>query len=397
MTARAPLPDPMAGVPLLEDLPDVDGRRVLVRVDFNVPLVAGEGGALVVEDDFRIRAALPTLGWLRARGASVTACSHLGRPKGRPDVRYGLAPVRDRLAELCPGVDLLENLRFDPGEEANDPAFVGRLVEGFDAFVNDAFGSSHRPHASIVGPPLRLPSAAGRLLARETETFGRLLCRPERPFVAVIGGAKVADKLGLVAALADRVDRVLVGGGMAFTLLSAEGHPVGRSLVETDHVEECAKLLESVGGRLVLPLDTVVLGPGGTIGSGTPGTGRSMVTGTDIADGWDGLDIGPQTRLAFTAELEKAKTIFWNGPLGAFEDPRFAAGTEAVAAAIARSPAFSVVGGGDTVAALDGFGLAQGVSFVSTGGGASLELLQFGDLPGLRALRAAPNAPRPDR
>ncbi len=392
MTRR--VPDPLEGVPLLEDLPPLRAKKVLVRADFNVPLVEGDGGRLVVEDDYRIRAALPTLHWLQERGAVVTACTHLGRPKGRPDPRFDVQPVRERLEELAPGGALLDNLRFDPGEEANDPAFVARLVDEFDAYVNDAFGASHRAHGSIVGPPLRLPSAAGRLLAREAGMLGRLLGEPERPYVAVIGGAKVADKLGLLIALAERVDRLLVGGAMAFTLLSVQGHPIGRSLIEPEHLDECARLLEAAGPRLLLPLDVVVLGPDGTIGSGNPGTGSTAVVGTDLPEGWEGVDIGPETRASFEAAIGGARSIFWNGPLGAFEDPRFATGTRSLADAIASSDAFSVVGGGDTVAALDGFKLADRVSFVSTGGGASLKLLEHGDLPALQALRRSPNAPR---
>lgn len=396
MTVDAAPTTPLAGVPLLEDLPPLEGRRVLVRADFNVPLVPGtDGGPPSVEDDFRVRAAVPTLEWLTARGAAVTACTHLGRPKGRPDPRFDVGPVRERLAELAPGVELLQNLRFDPGEEAGDPAFVDRLVHGFDAYVNDAFGSSHRAHASIVGPPSRLPSAAGRLLAREVGMLGALLDRPARPFVAVVGGAKVADKLGVLRALLRRVDRLLVGGGMAFTFLAAQGHPVGRSLLDEPEEDACRRLLREAGDRLVLPTDLVVLAPGGTVGSGEAGTGEVAVVSTDVAEGWEGVDVGPATRRSFAAHLRGAATVFWNGPVGAFEDPRFADGTRAVAEAIAAGSAYSVAGGGDTVAALDELGLAGGVTFASTGGGACLDLLEHGDLPGLRALRGAPNAPGP--
>jgi len=388
-------PGAAAGLPLLEDLPPVAGRRVLVRVDFNVPLVRPEGdqGPAVVADDFRIRAATETLGWLVSRGASVTACTHLGRPKGHVDPLYSVAPVRARLEELAPGVELLENLRFDPGEEGCDPRFVDRLVKGFDAFVNDAFGSSHRAHASIVGPPTRLPSAAGRLLAREVEVLGGLLEGPERPFVAVAGGAKVADKLGVLRSLLEKVDHLIVGGGMAYTFLVAQGHTVARSLVDPDSVESCKELLDSASERLLLPSDLVALGPGGTIGRGRGGTGESAVVGLDVPDGWEGVDIGPDTAGRFAQALTGARTIFWNGPVGAFEDDRFSKGTRAVAEAVTDSGAWSVVGGGDTAAALDSFGLADRVGFVSTGGGASLELLEHGDLPGLRALREASNAP----
>ncbi|HUC06270.1 MAG TPA: phosphoglycerate kinase [Acidimicrobiales bacterium] len=378
---------PLAGIPLLEDLLPLHGRRVLVRTDFNVPLTDGPDGTTVVEDDFRIRAALPTLEWLRAQGASVTACSHLGRPKGKVDPRYDVAPVRARLRELCPGVELLENLRFDPGEESDDPDFVRKLVAGFDAYVNDAFGSSHRAHASIVGPPAVLPSAAGRLLAREVRMLGTLLTGPPQPFVAVVGGAKVADKLGVLRALLEIVDRLVIGGGMAFTFLSAAGHPIGRSLFDADDVDACRDLLERAGDRLVLPTDLVALSPDGELGRGGAGTGQAKVTGLDLPEGWEGADIGPDSRRRFAAVLGDCGSVFWNGPMGAFEDPRFADGTRAVADAIAASSSFSVVGGGDTVAALDGFGLSDRVTFVSTGGGASLELLEQGDLPGLEALR----------
>lgn len=394
MAGAAGSPGPLAGIPLLEDLPPLKEKRVLVRVDFNVPLVPGANGAPVrLEDDFRIRAALPTFEWLAARGAAVTACTHLGRPKGKPDPRYDVAPVRARLAELAPFVDLLQNLRFDPGEEANDPAFVDRLVDGFDAYVNDAFGSSHRAHGSIVGPPSRLPSAAGRLLAREVAALGTLLDGPRRPFVAVVGGAKVADKLGMLQALLARVDRLLIGGGMAFTFLRALGHQVGRSLLDADEVDACRSLLEADGERVVLPTDLVALAPSGTLGAEGTGTGDTKIVGLEVPDGWEGVDIGPDTRRVFAAHLAEAATVFWNGPVGAFEDTRFAGGTKAVAEAIATASAFSVVGGGDTVAALDELGLADRVSFVSTGGGACLDLLEHGDLPGLQALRAAPNAP----
>ena len=216
-------------VPTLEDLGDVDGRRVLLRADFNVPIADGE-----IVDDFRIRAALPTITWLLERGATVTACTHLGRPKGAPDPKYSVEPVRRRLAELAPGVELLENLRFDPGETGNDPAFVAKLIEGQDAYVNDAFGASHRAHASIVGPPQFLPSAAGRLLAKEVEVLGGMRSSPQRPFVAILGGSKVSDKLGVIDALLPKVDRLLIGGGMLFTFLKAQGHAIGTSLLDED-------------------------------------------------------------------------------------------------------------------------------------------------------------------
>jgi phosphoglycerate kinase len=384
---------PLAGIPLLEDLPDVTGRRVLVRADFNVPLRPGPEGTSEIDDDFRIRAALATLAWLTERGAEVTACTHLGRPKGKPDPRYDVAPVRARLAELAPGVALAENLRFDPGEEADDAAFVDRLVAGFDCYVNDAFGASHRAHGSIVGPPGRLPSAAGRLLQREVEVLGGLLAGPARPFVAVVGGAKVADKLGVLRALLERVDLLVIGGAMAFTFLAATGRSVGASLLDESQRPACGALLEKAGERILLPADVVALGPGGTLGHGAPGTGEVAVYDEDLPEGWQGVDLGPETRRRYAAALAGAATVFWNGPMGVFEDDRFAAGTDAVAEALVGGRAFTVVGGGDSAAALDRLGLSERIAFVSTGGGASLELLEHGDLPGLAALRGAPNAP----
>lgn len=359
-------------VPVLEDLPDPAGRRVLVRTDFNVPMAEG-----AITDDRRIRAAVPTLQWLLERGAArVTAASHLGRPQGVPDPRYSIEPVRARLAQLAPGVELMENLRFDPGEEANSPEFVDRLVRDQDLYVNDAFGAAHRAHASIVGPPARLPCAAGRLLAREVEVLGHLLDSPTRPFTAVLGGAKVGDKIGVIRSLLERVDSVVIGGGMCFTFLVALGHPVGESLLEPDQVEACRELLDS-GRRIVIPTDIVALGPEGQV--------RQF--GRSLPEGWKGLDIGPGTAAEFVDEVASARTVLWNGPMGMFEDERFAAGTRTVAEAVADSPAFTVVGGGDSSAALDRFGLADRVDFVSTGGGAALELIELGDLPGLAALR----------
>ena len=352
-------------------MPDPSGKRVLLRADFNVPLEDGR-----VVDDMRIRAALPTIEWLKQAGAHVTACSHLGRPKGKPDPKYDLAPVRERLSELAPGVDLLDNLRFDPGEEANDPAFVDRLVDGHDLYVNDAFGAAHRAHASVVGPPSHLPSAAGRLLAREAEVLGGLLDKPRRPFVAVVGGAKVSDKLGVLRALLERVDQLIVGGGMCFTFLGAQGYGVGDSLFEVDQMPVCKELLEG-GKPILLPTDLVAMGPNEEI--------RSM--GRSIPPGWKGLDIGPGSAAEFADAIAEAGTVLWNGPMGLFEDERFAAGTRAVAHAVAESNAFTVVGGGDSAAALAQFGLADDVDHLSTGGGASLEFIEHGDLPGLKALR----------
>ncbi len=418
-------------LPQLEDLPALEGAAVLVRADLNVPLGTGPAGEVVVADDFRIRAALPTLRFLLDQGATVTVCSHLGRPKGRPDDRYRMAPVAERLQALlaaegmeAPDLHVLENLRFDPGEEANDADFVARLVAGQDCYVDDAFGAAHRAHASVVGPPALLPSAAGRLLAREVEVLSALRDAPARPFVAVLGGAKVSDKLGVLRALLERVDRVVVGGGMCFTFLAAAGHAIGGSLVEADMVETCADLLAE-GDRIVLPVDIVALGPAGTLGGsggggqdtagrgaaaegpgegGSPRRGGSpeegggsghggkpedgvATYGLDLPEGWRGLDIGPASAVRFAEIVSEAATVFWNGPMGVFEDPRFAAGTEAVARAVAAAPGFTVVGGGDSAAALERFGLASSVDHLSTGGGASLELLERGDLPGLEVLR----------
>jgi phosphoglycerate kinase len=376
----------MTSVPTLEDLPPVDGKRVLLRADFNVPIRDG-----VIADDLRIRAALPTIHWLLDHGARVTACTHLGRPKGTPDPKYSVQPVRARLAELAPGVELMENLRYDPGEEANDPAFVARLVDGFDAYVNDAFGASHRAHASIVGPPQVLPSAAGRLLAREVEVLLGLRQNPKRPFVAILGGSKVSDKLKVIEALLEVADSLLIGGGMCFTFLAAQGNSVGKSLFEEDMVDTCRSLLERAAGRLVLPSDITALGPGGKLFEPAAG-GDVRQLGTSVPDGWMGVDVGPGTAADFADRIAEARTVFWNGPMGVFEDPRFAAGTRAVAQAVADTSGFTVVGGGDSAAALAQFGLDKGVDHISTGGGASLELLEQGDLPGLGALRAAPNA-----
>ena len=375
----------VAPVPVLEDLPDVSGRTVLVRCDFNVPL--GPDGS--IEDDLRIRSAVPTLQWLLERGAKVRACSHLGRPKGQPVDKYRMDPVRARVDELlgAGAVEVMENLRFDQGEEANDPAFVDRLVEGVDAYVDDAFGAAHRAHASIVGPPSRgVPSAAGRLLAREVEVLGGLLDAPRKPFVAVLGGSKVSDKLAVIQALLTTVDQILVGGGMCFTFLKAMGHKVGGSLLEDDMVETCAGLLESAAGRIVVPEDVVGLSPEGVIGDPSAG-GDVRSYGRSLPEGWKGLDIGPGTAAVFGDAIADAGTVFWNGPMGVFEDDRFAAGTKHVAHAMAETRAFTIVGGGDSASALARFGLAADVDWVSTGGGASLELLENGDLPGLAALR----------
>ena len=371
------------GVPELEDLPSVEGKRVLVRCDFNVPITAG-----LIDDDLRIRAALPTLKWLVERGAHVTACSHLGRPKGAPDLKYSMAPVEARLRELAPEVALLENLRFNSGEESNAPEFVRTLVEGQDLYVDDAFGAAHRAHASIVGPPQFLPSAAGRLLAKEVEILGGLLDGPKRPFVTVLGGSKVSDKLGVIESLLAKCDRLVIGGGMCFTFLAAMGHSVGGSLFEADQVETCKRLLAAAGDKIVLPIDITALSPDGAFGSDpAKRSGEVRQLGRNVPDGWKGLDIGPGSAAEFGDVILDARTVFWNGPMGVFEDDRFAAGTRTVAHAMADAKAFTIVGGGDSAAALAKFKLDDDVSHVSTGGGASLEYLEQGDLPGLAALR----------
>lgn len=363
-------------IPTLADLGDVSGKRVLVRTDFNVPMEDGR-----ITDDFRIRAALPTIQWLTERGAQVVCASHLGRPKGQPNPKYSMDAVRARLAELAPGVDLLENLRFNAGEEGNDPAFVAEIVAGMDAYVDDAFGAAHRAHASIVGPPRTLPSAMGLLLQKEVEVLLGLRNDPKRPFVAVLGGAKISDKLGVVEALLGVVDSLVIGGAMCFTFLAAQGHTIGDSLWEPEHVDTCRRLLQS-GKTIHLPEDLV----------GVDARGEFATFGRNVPDGAKGFDIGPGTAAAFSDVIMEARTVFWNGPMGMFEDPRFEAGTRTVAQAMADTKAFTVVGGGDSAAALAQFGLDDDVDHVSTGGGASLELLELGDLPGLEALRGAPNA-----
>jgi phosphoglycerate kinase len=363
------------GIPTLEDLEArlevLDGKRILVRTDFNVPL-----DGQTITDDFRIRAALPTLEWLTERGAQVVAASHLGRPKGKPAPKYSMEPVRRRLAELAPGVELLENLRFDPGEEANDEGFVKQLIDGIDGYVNDAFGASHRAHASIVGPPTYVPSAMGRLLEREVDVLLGLRDSPRRPFVVVLGGAKVSDKLGVIEALLETVDSLLIGGAMCFTFLAALGRSIGESLYEPDQLDTCKRLLDA-GNDIHLPSDIV----------GLDVAGNAATWGGRVPEGGKGLDIGPGSAAEFADVVTEARTVFWNGPMGVFEDERFAAGTRAIAEAVAATKAFTVVGGGDSAAALAEFGLEDEVDHVSTGGGASLELLELGDLPGLAALR----------
>lgn len=384
-------------------LDDVDprGRRVLVRADLNVPLADGE-----VTDDFRIRAALPTIEALRRGPAVTVVCTHLGRPKG-PDPALSTEPVARRLGELggfpvtfvpatvgpiaeaavasaAPGdVLLLENTRFEPGETTNDPATAAGLGALADLFVLDAFGSAHRAHASTVGVVEVLPSVAGPLLTAELDALSRLLTDPPRPFTVVLGGAKVSDKLAVIESLLPRVDTMLIGGGMCFTALAAGGHAVGTSLLEGEMVATLERLLSGEHGHKIrLPVDVVVADRFAADATAT-------VVGVDaIPDDRMGLDIGPATVAAFRDEIAGAASVFWNGPMGVFEFPAFRAGTEALAHAVADHPGFTVVGGGDSVAAIRLLGLESGPSHVSTGGGAGLELLEGRTLPGVAALEA---------
>jgi phosphoglycerate kinase len=395
-----------SGMPTLDDL-EVEDRRVLVRADLNVPLENG-----VIVDDLRVRASLPTLQALLERGARLAVCSHLGRPKGKVVEELRLAPVGERLAELLEvkvlalgevigdeakracssGADvvLLENLRFEPGEESNDADFAAALAGLAQAYVNDAFGSSHRAHASVVGVPALMPCAAGLLLSREVAELERLLEDPEHPFVAVLGGAKVSDKLGVIRNLLERVDAVVVGGAMAFTLLAAQGHDVGSSRVERDRLDEIRSTLEEAeakGVDVLVPTD-VVAAEG--IEEGSP---HEVVLMEEIG-ARVGVDIGPETAARFKDAIAEARTVLWNGPMGIFEIDDYAAGTKAVARAIASATskgAFTVAGGGDSAAALVEFGMTDAVSHLSTGGGASLELLEGKELPGVAALRKEPS------
>lgn len=375
----------------LDDL-DVAGKCVLVRADFNVPL---DGGAIA--DDFRIRAALPTIQELFRRGAArLVVCSHLGRPKGAPDPAFSLAPVAIRLGRLlgedvalAPHPDgpvgdqritLLENVRFHPGETKNDPAFAAALAALADCYVDDAFGAAHRAHASVAGVASLLPSAAGRLLEKEIAVLSRLLDAPERPFVAVLGGAKVSDKLKVIENLLGVVDRLLIGGAMCFTFYAANGLPIGRSLFEPDQVGTVKRLMGQAGDRLMIPADVVVAA------EPKPGVAVAEVDAAGIPSDQAGYDIGPNACRAYVDAIRAARTVFWNGPMGIFEVPPFDKGTRAVAAAIAKGPAYSVVGGGDSALALDRFGYAGDIDHVSTGGGASLEFLEGRTLPGLAPL-----------
>jgi phosphoglycerate kinase len=381
-----------------------DGRRVLVRDDFNVPL--DDDGR--VTDDLRIRASLPTLRHLLERRARVICCSHLGRPKGKRVAKYSLEPVAGVLGgllgveiafvddvagdqaaraaeQLEPGqVLLLQNLRFEPGEEANDPGFAERLAALADLYVDDAFGAAHRAHASVVGVAERLPAYAGFLLANEVKELSRLLEGPASPFVAVLGGSKVSDKLAVLSNLLGNVDTLVIGGGMCFTFLAAQGHEVGDSLFEPDQVDAVRGLLaraEREGKRILLPTDVVVAN------DFAEDAEHRTVPADGIETGWRGLDIGPDSSKAFAAAVRDARTVFWNGPMGVFEGPACEAGTRAVAEAVATTDAYTVVGGGDSAAALAKFGLDDQVDHLSTGGGASLELLEGKELPGVRVLR----------
>ncbi|WP_018223370.1 phosphoglycerate kinase [Salinispora pacifica] len=394
----------------LDDLlaEEVTGRRVLVRADLNVPLDKQTGQ---ITDDGRIRAVLPTLGALVQAGAKVVVCSHLGRPKGSPDPAFSLRPVAGRLGELLGApvhfaedtvgdsarstvagladgqVALLENLRFNPGETSKDEAergaFADQLAALADAYVDDAFGAVHRRHASVYDVPARLPHVAGRLVLREVEVLGALAGEPDRPYVVVLGGSKVSDKLAVIEALLPKVDRLLVGGGMCFTFLKAQGHEVGSSLLEEEMVETCRSLLERADGKIMLPVDVVVAD------AFAPDASHDTVRADGIPSKRVGLDIGPETVAGFAAAVRDARTIFWNGPMGVFEMAAFAHGTRGVAEAIAESDAFTVVGGGDSAAAVRALGLdEQAFSHISTGGGASLEYLEGKTLPGIAALES---------
>ncbi len=372
----------------LDDL-DVEGKRVLVRVDFNVPLDADRN----ITDDARIRAALPTLTELRSAGAAkLVLLAHLGRPKGR-DEKFSLRPAADRLAELlgapvalAPDLDsvpdapvvMVENVRFFEGESKNNPELAARYAALADVYVNDAFGSAHRAHSSTEAVAHLLPSAAGRLLEREVTTLNGILSDPRRPLVAVVGGAKVTDKIGVLEAFLERADTVLIGGAMCFPFFKAQGHEVGSSLCEAEGVEPASKVMGDE--KLELPSDLVA---GREFKSDTE---VQTLDGIDVPEGWMGLDVGEGTAGRYSAVIAGAGTVFWNGPMGAFELAPFAAGTKAVAEAMAATGATTVVGGGDSAAALKQFGLADRVDHLSTGGGASLELIEGKELPGVKAL-----------
>jgi phosphoglycerate kinase len=387
----------------LKDL-NVEGKRVLVRVDFNCPIQDGK-----VSDDTRIQASLPTLRYLLDRGASLVLMSHLGRPKGKRNMEFSLGPVAEALQEAlgqsvtlapdCVGEEseqlsanlrphqilLLENLRFHPQEEANDEHFAEQLARHGQLYVNDAFGTAHRAHASTVGVATKLPAAAGLLMEAELTQLGNLLGSPESPFVAILGGSKVSDKIAILESLVTKANTILIGGGMAFTFLKARGGEIGKSLCEADldtprRIEAKAK---EAGVRLLLPIDVAV---STAIKDGSP---AEMVAADAVPADKMGLDIGPKTSEIYAAEILKAKTVFWNGPMGVFEVPPFDAGTLAVAKATAESSARSCVGGGDSAAAVTQMGLAGSITHVSTGGGASMEFLEGKELPGVAVLRQA--------
>jgi len=379
---------------------DLTGWRCLVRVDFNVPLEDGK-----VTDDTRLRAALPTIQYLAERKCPILLCSHLGRPKGKPDRKYSLEPVGAHLAELmgrpvkmaadCVGVEaenvaagllqgevaLLENTRFHPEEEKNEPAFAQRLAMLATYYVNDAFGSAHRAHASTEGVAHFIPGVAGLLMEKELNFLGKALQEPDHPFVLILGGAKISDKIGVIENLLTRADRILIGGGMANSFLKARGLSVGDSLVEDDALDTARALLEKAGGRILLPTD-VVLGDRFDAGA------ADKTTSVDsVPDGWRIMDIGPETVRAYEQALDGAGLVVWNGPMGVFEFPSFAAGTMDIAAAVAEVQGTTIVGGGDSVAALNQSGLAGKITHISTGGGASLEFLEGKTLPGVAALQ----------
>ncbi|HPD62474.1 MAG TPA: phosphoglycerate kinase [Anaerolineaceae bacterium] len=378
---------------------DIKGKKVLVRVDFNVPL--NETG---VGDDTRIRAALPTIQYLLDGGAAVILCSHLGRPKGGPDPKYSLRPVAEHLSsligkpvkfssdcigpeakeaaeELKPGeVLMLENTRFHAEEEKNDAEMARQLASLADLYVNDAFGTAHRAHASTEGVTHFLPAAAGFLLEKEIKYLGQVIANPQRPFVAIMGGAKISDKIGVIKNLLTRADAILIGGGMANTFMKAQGLAVADSLVEDDSLGIARALFEEAGGKIHLPVDMVVANQ-----FAADAESKTLKV-QDVPDGWRILDIGPETVKAFRAIIATARTVVWNGPMGVFEFPKFAEGTFGVAKAVADSAAVSVIGGGESVAAIQQSGLADKITHISTGGGASLEMLEGLELPGVAAL-----------
>jgi 3-phosphoglycerate kinase len=389
----------------VEDI-DVAGKRVLVRVDFNVP----QDSSGAITDDRRIRAALPTIKYLIDHNARVILVSHLGRPKGGPEPKYSLKPVAEKLSELLSksvplapdsvgaevktlvdgladgDVLLLENVRFHPEEEKNDPEFAKQLASLAEIFVNDAFGTAHRAHASTEGVAHDLPAVAGYLLKKELDYLGNTVENPKRPFVSILGGAKVKDKITVIEALLPKVDTLIIGGGMAYTFLKAKGYEIGKSLLDATNVEFAKTIIEKAGDKLVLPVDTVVVN-GNPFGPDADSLESKVVASDAIPADWEGVDIGPVTTKAFAAIIQQAGTVIWNGPAGIFEIDRFAVGTEGIAAALASSDAITIVGGGDSAAAVEKLGYADKITHVSTGGGASLEFLEGKTLPGVAALQ----------